>query len=109
MSKKKHKNVTETVNDVVETTEIKEETEMTEKKGLKGTIKELGNKVPKPVKVIGGIALGVTTLAGAAYVAWNKLRDNSVDDTDLCDDEDFEVEDNLDETDAAEAEAPSED
>lgn len=97
MSKKnKKQNVTgEIVNN-----NTMEGTDMKEKKSIIETIKEVGNKVPKPVKVIaGGVAAAI---AGTALVVVSKIRNG--EDADFDEVEDFEDV----EVDAAETEAPVE-
>lgn len=95
MSKKnKKQNVTEEVvnNNTMEGTDMKE------KKSIIETIKEVGNKVPKPVKmIVGGVAV-----VGTALVVMAKIRNG--EDADFDEVEDFEDV----EVDAAEAEAPVE-
>ena len=87
---KRRKKVNEDVNAVVDVTEVeeetKEETEMTEKKGFINGLKELGNKVPKPVKVVGGILVTGTAAAFTAVAIMTKLgkdKDESYIDCDL--------------------------
>lgn len=99
MSKKnKKQNVTgEVVNN-----NTMEETDMKEKKSIIETIKEVGNKVPKPVKVIAGGVAAAAAIAGTALVVVSKIRNG--EDADFDEVEDFEDV----EVDAAEAEAPVE-
>ena len=99
MSKKnKKQNVTEEVvnNNTMEGTDMKE------KKSIIETIKEVGNKVPKPVKVIAGGVAAAAAIAGTALVVVSKIRNG--EDADFDEVEDFEDV----EVDAAEAEAPVE-
>ena len=100
MSKKnKNKNVNvETVNEI----EVMEENEMTEKKSIIEKVKDFGNKVPKPVKVIVGGVAAAAAVAGTALVVISKVRGN--------DDEDFDEIEDFEETDVdeAETEAPVE-
>lgn len=99
MSKKnKKQNVTE---EIVNTNTM-EETDMKEKKSIIETIKEVGNKVPKPVKVIAGGVAAAAAIAGTALVVVSKIRNG--EDADFDEVEDFEDV----EVDAAEAEAPVE-
>lgn len=106
MSKRnKNKNVNAESNDVVEIIENKEETEMTEKKGIIESIKEFGNKVPKPVKMIAGGVAAAAAIGGAALVVISKVRNG--EDADF--DEITDFEDSDIETVAAEAETPVED
>lgn len=99
MSKKnKKQNVTgEVVNN-----NTMEGTDMKEKKSVIETIKEVGNKVPKPVKVIAGGVAAAAAIAGTALVVVSKIRNG--EDADFDEVEDFEDV----EVDAAEAEAPVE-
>lgn len=99
MSKKnKKQNVTgEVVNN-----NTMEGTDMTKKKSIIETIKEVGNKVPKPVKVIAGGVAAAAAIAGTALVVVSKIRNG--EDADFDEVEDFEDV----EVDAAEAEAPVE-
>lgn len=99
MSKKnKKQNVTgEVVNN-----NTMEGTDMKEKKSIIETIKEVGNKVPKPVKVIAGGVAAAAAIAGTALVVVSKIRNG--EDADFDEVEDFEDV----EVDAAEAEAPVE-
>lgn len=99
MSKKnKKQNVTEEVvnNNTMEGTDIKE------KKSIIETIKEVGNKVPKPVKMIVGGVAAAGAVVGTALVVMAKIRNG--EDADFDEVEDFEDV----EVDAAEAEAPVE-
>ena len=99
MSKKnKKQNVTEEVvnNNTMEGTDMKE------KKSIIETIKEVGNKIPKPVKVIAGGVAAAAAIAGTALVVVSKIRNG--EDADFDEVEDFEDV----EVDAAEAEAPVE-
>lgn len=106
MSKRnKNKNVNAESTDVVKINENKEETKMTEKKGIINTIKEIGNKVPKPVKMIAGGVAAAAAIGGAALVVISKVRNG--EDPDFDDIADFEDSDL--ETDSAEAETPVED
>lgn len=99
MSKKnKKQNVTE---EIVNTNTM-EGTDMKEKKSIIETIKEVGNKVPKPVKVIAGGVAAAAAIAGTALVVVSKIRNG--EDADFDEVEDFEDV----EVDAAEAEAPVE-
>lgn len=75
---------------------------MKEKKSIIETIKEVGNKVPKPVKVIAGGVAAAAAIAGTALVVVSKIRNG--EDADFDEVEDFEDV----EVDAAEAEAPVE-
>lgn len=79
-----------------------EGTDMKEKKSIIETIKEVGNKVPKPVKVIAGGVAAAAAIAGTALVVVSKIRNG--EDADFDEVEDFEDV----EVDAAEAEAPVE-
>lgn len=99
MSKKnKKQNVTgEIVNN-----NTMEGTDMKEKKSIIETIKEVGNKVPKPVKVIAGGVAAAAAIAGTALVVVSKIRNG--EDADFDEVEDFEDV----EVDAAETEAPVE-
>ena len=99
MSKKnKKQNVTgEVVNN-----NTMEGADMKEKKSIIETIKEVGNKVPKPVKVIAGGVAAAAAIAGTALVVVSKIRNG--EDADFDEVEDFEDV----EVDAAEAEAPVE-
>lgn len=99
MSKKnKKQNVTgEVVNN-----NTMEGTDMKEKKNIIKTIKEVGNKVPKPVKVIAGGVAAAAAIAGTALMVVSKIRNG--EDADFDEVEDFEDV----EVDAAEAEAPVE-
>ena len=99
MSKKnKKQNVTgEIVNN-----NTMEGTDMKEKKSIIETIKEVGNKVPKPVKVIAGGVAAAAAIAGTVLVVVSKIRNG--DDADFDEVEDFEDV----EVDAAETEAPVE-
>lgn len=99
MSKKnKKQNVTgEIVNN-----NTMEGTDMKEKKSIIETIKEFGNKVPKPVKVIAGGVAAAAAIAGTALVVVSKIRNG--EDADFDEVEDFEDV----EVDAAETEAPVE-
>lgn len=106
MSKRnKNKNVNAESTDVVKINENKEETKMTEKKGIINTIKEFGNKVPKPVKMIAGGVAAAAAIGGAALVVISKIHNG--EDADFDDIADFEDSDL--ETDSAEAETPVED
>lgn len=99
MSKKnKKQNVTE---EIVNTNTM-EGTDMKEKKSIIETIKEVGNKVPKPVKAIAGGVAAAAAIAGTALVVVSKIRNG--EDADFDEVEDFEDV----EVDAAEAEAPVE-
>ena len=99
MSKKnKKQNVTgEVVNN-----NTMEGTDMKEKKSIIETIKEVGNKVPKPVKMVAGGLLAAGAVVGTALVVISKNRNG--EDADFDEVEDFEDV----EVDAAEAEAPVE-
>lgn len=99
MSKKnKKQNVTgEIVNN-----NTMEGTDMKEKKSIIETIKEVGNKVPKPVKVIAGGVAAAAAIAGTALVVVSKIRNG--EDADFDEVEDFEDV----EVDTAETEAPVE-
>lgn len=99
MSKKnKKQNVTgEVVNN-----NTMEGTDMKEKKSIIETIKEVGNKVPKPVKMIVGGVAAAGAVVGTALVVVSKIRNG--EDADFDEVEDFEDV----EVDAAEAEAPVE-
>lgn len=106
MSKRnKNKNVNAESTDVVKINENKEETEMTEKKGFIESIKEIGNKVPKPVKMIAGGVAAAAAVVGTALVVVSKIRNG--EDADF--DEVTDFEDSDIETVAAEAETPVED
>lgn len=95
---KKHKHVNETVNEVVTETEIKEEGNMTEKKGFINAVKEFGNKIPKPVKVIAGVLVTGAAAAGTALVVISKVR-NGEDDESLDELETLaDIEDSVSET-----------
>ena len=71
-------------------TELKEEMEMTEKKGFLTKAGEFVDGLPKPVKVVGGIALGVGTAVGAVVVAYNKLKGDKEDSYIDCDEDSYE-------------------
>ena len=99
---KKHVDVEATNVEVLEN--LKEETEMTEKKGIINGIKEFGNKLPKPVKVVGGVALGAAAVAGTVFAVVTKLNKDEDDNYIDCD---FEDSDEADET-ATESETADE-
>lgn len=93
MSKRhKNKKVNADVSGVEVLENLKEETEMTEKKGFLKGAKEFIGGLPKPVKVVGGVILGASAIAGTAVAAYSKLKSDKEESYIDCDDASYEEE-----------------
>lgn len=93
---KENKVVAEVTTNTVEQPEVTvvryyetEEDKMKEKKSIIEGIKEFGDKLPKPVKVVGGILGAGAALAGGVMVVVSALSkdDDGYSDVDLPDDD----------------------
>ena len=93
MSKRhKNKKVNADLTGVEVLENLKEETEMTEKKGFINGAKEFIGGLPKPVKVVGGVVLGAATIAGTAVAVISKVKSDKEDSYIDCDDASYEEE-----------------
>ena len=104
MSKNKKQNNDVKANGVIEMNEFKEENGMSENKSIFEKVKEIGNKVPKPVKIGLGAVATLAAVGGAALIVVNKIRNGE----DIDFDGDIDFEDSDLENVAAEAEVPVE-
>jgi hypothetical protein len=85
--------------------QLKEETEVKNKKGILTGIKEFGEKIPTPVKVIATVGTIGTAVAFGAKAAYDKFcKDNEDDDLESTDEETFEESEEEDSTDDEETE-----
>ena len=92
---KRHKNnkVNADVSGVEVLENLKEETEMTEKKGLINGAKEFIGGLPKPVKIVGGVVLGAGAAVGTAFAVISKIKSDKEDSYIDCDDDSYEESD----------------
>lgn len=71
---------------------LKEETEMTEKKGLINGAKEFIGGLPKPVKIVGGVVLGAGAAVGTAFAVISKIKSDKEESYIDCNDASYEEE-----------------
>ena len=94
MSKRhKNKKVNADVSGVEVLENLKEETEMTEKKGFLNGAKEFIGGLPKPVKIVGGVVIGAGAAVGTAFAVISKIKSDKEDSYIDCDDDSYEESD----------------
>lgn len=90
---KKNQNTDANASGVEVLENLKEETEMTEKKGFLSGAKEFIGGLPKPVKIVGGVVIGAGAAVGTAFAVISKIKSDKEDSYIDCDNDSYEESD----------------